>query len=356
MKNLLYEAFISISGKVCLTVKHLGRPCSTLLIFAFILAAGFIQPSPAMAQTVPAPTCTYVADLTIYQSYQCAPDGRATFIHNGCTATFVSANWGDGRFDNLTNVVDGSVISHQYTFLPADFKTVYFVTFNGTGDPATNCEYIGTQHVVEVPLPPGTVPPAAEIPKHTPKPKKPAPPQAGGSACPGGPGCPQQGMAQGPKATPGGQFRQNPQPPTIDDVRVIQRAPSGQVSQGDVISILFSESMSRGADDPGASFQLRDADGTIVEIQCGENVACELADEITTDYPGVKTPLKRLQVMYVSFGPTFAAGVRQIAPGTTLGLQYPATIINMDSRFVDLGGTPVNLSGSKDVNVDSFTP
>jgi PKD repeat protein len=150
----------------------------------------------------------------------------------------------------------------------------------------------------------------------------------------------------------GGGVKYNVQlgPPLIHDVRVQDTDSNQRVSARDLFRFVFTESMDeKSTPAKGSSFQIRDADGTIMELTCGTYASCEMAKGVGT-VAGIS--VKNYQVMLVLLlKPPPQSSM--LAPGTTPGLQYPATIIKVSDDFKDRTGTALDLPGSRDIEIEA---
>jgi PKD repeat protein len=150
----------------------------------------------------------------------------------------------------------------------------------------------------------------------------------------------------------GGGVKYNVQlgPPLIHDVRVQDTDSNQRVSARDLFRFVFTESMDeKSTPAKGSSFQIRDADGTIMELTCGTYASCEMAKGVGT-VAGIS--VKNYQVMLVLLlKPPPQSSM--LAPGTTPGLQYPATIVKVSDDFKDRTGTALDLPGSRDIEIEA---
>lgn len=140
-----------------------------------------------------------------------------------------------------------------------------------------------------------------------------------------------------------------PGPPTIQNAVSLDIFDIGRVSRSDAIAIEFSETMSDGTAEDGASFRIADADGTVANITCGLNADCLLFKGINKGFRGNR--LRHQQ----AFGAVLSADPEEVSPGTVPGLQYPARIVSMNDSFKDSSGKQVNLERSRDRNIERIS-
>ena len=128
--------------------------------------------------------------------------------------------------------------------------------------------------------------------------------------------------------------------PTITSVKATKdTGTAGTVDAGDVHEFQFSETLASSADDNGSTYRISDGDGTVLDIVCGTNADCAL-----TDAPPSQDnfPPKQYSILTVTLKGTLTPS----AAGTTAGVQYPATLTQVNNNFRDEAGNQVTLSGS----------
>jgi hypothetical protein len=171
----------------------------------------------------------------------------------------------------------------------------------------------------------------------------------GGGGGGGGPGGGPGGGGGGPGGPGGGSFYHSELgPPTIYDVRTEDPDSNGQASALDIMRFVFNESMDKSTGAKGSSFRVSDADGTTADITCGTATRCDLLAGAGT-VAGVS--VKYDQVMFVRLLKTPQQS-DMVDPGATPGLQYPLTIIEVNSHFKDRGGAGLDLAGSGDKSIE----
>ncbi|MEY2430618.1 MAG: hypothetical protein QOC92_343 [Acidimicrobiaceae bacterium] len=129
--------------------------------------------------------------------------------------------------------------------------------------------------------------------------------------------------------------------PLINQARVTKDASlDGIANAGDEHTFVFSEPMSSSITASGSTYQVRDADGTVVNISCGSGTTCVLSSDSRT--------------LTVTLG-TLPAPIQ---PGTTAGLKYPVTVTGVGAGWADQGGTALDLASSPDtvLDVDNTPP
>lgn len=113
---------------------------------------------------------------------------------------------------------------------------------------------------------------------------------------------------------------------------------SGRLDTGDKHTFVFSERMAASTAANGSTYRLSDGDGTTADIVCGTNATCTLADKTDNALPTPRT--------WSEMTVTLTSTPVPISVGTTVGLQYPATIVSLSAQFTDLAGNPVTMAGS----------
>lgn len=127
--------------------------------------------------------------------------------------------------------------------------------------------------------------------------------------------------------------------PKIDSVSLTTDSGlAGRLDTGDVHTFVFSERMAASTAANGSTYRLSDGDGTTADIVCGSNATCTLADKTDNAFPSPRT--------WSELTVTLTSTPVPVSVGTTLGLQYPATILSMSAQFTDLAGNQVTMAGS----------
>ncbi|WP_432523885.1 cell wall-binding repeat-containing protein [Kineococcus sp. SYSU DK006] len=136
--------------------------------------------------------------------------------------------------------------------------------------------------------------------------------------------------------------------PTLTDVRLTTSAGlSGTLDTGDVITLAFSEPVAAPASGTPAILRVRDADGSIGNINVygtGANATAAQAGAAQT-INGASVPANQIVVV------TLTGAIVTSAAGTNPDVQIPATITDQ-SGFADAATNALNVGGSADVVID----
>lgn len=137
--------------------------------------------------------------------------------------------------------------------------------------------------------------------------------------------------------TPGYKFFTKARPkPYILDTQAKDANSDSKTNGGDVITMVFSESMSTTVAQDGSAFGVIDADGTAAIVTCGTTAKCSLIEAFGT---ALDNEIRWRQVMVV----TLTGDPSVVSPGSTTGLQYPGTVAAVSSHFTDSKGGKLSL-------------
>jgi len=128
--------------------------------------------------------------------------------------------------------------------------------------------------------------------------------------------------------------------PLSQDIRFTTNA-DFDLNSGDVFTVAFNEVML--APTTGATIRLTDADATtptVADVVCGTNATCALSTSAIT-INSVSYPAGQVITVTMTAGPTI------VTPGTTTGLQIPATVTG-SLLITDTAGNTWDIAASPD--------
>ena len=96
--------------------------------------------------------------------------------------------------------------------------------------------------------------------------------------------------------------------------------------------------MSDRVEEDGAAFRLRDGDGTVASVRCGDDAVCVLNRGLAQSLGGRTAKHHQLLGVLLAREPTI------VSPGGVPGLQYPGTVVETTLHFLDLQGKRLNLA------------
>jgi len=119
---------------------------------------------------------------------------------------------------------------------------------------------------------------------------------------------------------------------------------AGTLDSGDVITVAFDQALNAVA--AGNIVEVKDADGTIVNLVNGTNATFALNAAATT-VNGVSQAIDTVLTITLTATPS---GAQLVQAGTVAGLQYPATVIDESGIANAAGGW--NIASSSDVKIE----
>lgn len=125
----------------------------------------------------------------------------------------------------------------------------------------------------------------------------------------------------------------------------------------DIITLVANEPLAMSVENPNTLLRLQDADGTRVDLVNGTNAIFDLNDQTPVTIGGVVYPINQVLRVTVTATPS---GAQLLSGGTVPGLQYPATIVNVNANVqdADQGNTLILTSGDNIIegNIQDAVP
>lgn len=115
-----------------------------------------------------------------------------------------------------------------------------------------------------------------------------------------------------------------------------------------VHAFYFNDRMATTIDDAGSTYRLSDPDGTVVDVVCDAG-GTKCAYQETLEQPDPQSPPAAVFKLVVTIGDS----VTSVASGSTVGLQYPATVTLVSAHWAGTNGGAVSLETSPDRVVDA---